>query len=440
MAGGTWKIQNKVRPGAYLNFIPVIEPEVILADRGIATMPLVMDWGPENTIIEVLSSDLVDGKSMAKIGYTAADAESLLFRLCLNHCYKLLAYRINSGGDKATVTLGNLTATAKYSGLRGNNISIAVIENDTDFDVVTYVDGVEQDRQTVDAIAGLTANDWVVFSGTGALAAVVATALVDGTNGTIGANAYPTYFEAMKTQSWQVMGIPSSDAALPPLLKDYIVDLRDNKGKKVQGVAYNYLADHEGMISSKQGYKTATETISAVNFVAWVTGASALAKANESNTYKLIDGATEIMGPMTDDEIEAALQEGWYVVAKRTDGKIIIEQDINTLITYTAGVKSKAFCKNRVMRTLDDIGTKITNIFETGYSGKVNNTAAGRDLFKSDIIKYCQALQAESAIQSFDSQNDITISQGNDIDSVLVGLNIQPVDSMEKLYMTVEVG
>lgn len=440
MAGGTWIVQNKVRPGAYLNFIPVVVPEVTLADRGIATMPLVMDWGPEGQVIEVLSPDLVDGKSLAKIGYTAANAESLLFRLCLNHCYKLLAYRINSGGDKATATLGNLVVTAKYSGLRGNDISVAVVENDSDFDVVTYLDGVEKDRQTVAAIADLTANDWAAFRGTGALAASVATALVDGTNGTIGVNAYTTYFEAMKTQSWQVMGIPSSDATLPPLLKAYIIDLRDNKGKKVQGVAYNYAADYEGIISSKQGYKTATETISAVNFVAWVTGASALAKANESNTYKLIDGATEIISPMTDDEIVEALKAGWYVISKRTDGKIIIEQDINTLVTFTAGQKNKVFRKNRVMRTLDDIGTKITNIFETGYIGKMNNSAAGRDLFKSDIIKYCQALQAESAIQSFDSQNDISIAQGSDIDSVFVGLNIQPVDSMEKLYMTVEVG
>jgi hypothetical protein len=440
MAGGTWKIQNKVRPGAYLNFIPVIEPEITFADRGIATMPLVMDWGPEKQVVEVLSFDLADGKSLTKIGYTAADVESLLFRLCLQNCYKLLAYRVNSGGDKATVTLGNLTATAKYSGVRGNDISVAVIENDTDFDVVTYVDGVEQDRQTVDDITGLIANDWVIFSGSGDLTATVATALTNGTNGTVGADAYTDYFEAMKTQSWQVMGIPSSDSTLPPLLKVYILDLRENKGRKVQGACYDYAADYEGIITSKQGYKTANETVSVVDFVAWVTGASAGAKANESNTYKLIEGATEIINPLTDDEIEAALQEGWYVISKRTDGKIIIEQDINTLTTVTSGEKDKAFRKNRVIRTLDDIGTKIANIFETGYIGKVNNTAAGRDLFKADIVKYCYALQAESAIQNFDAQNDITIQQGNDIDSVLVGLNIQPVDSMEKLYMTVEVG
>ena len=42
-----------------------------------------------------------------------------------------------------------------------------------------------------------------------------------------------------------------------------------------------------------------------------------------------------------------------------------------------------------------------------------------------------------NAIQNFDGTNDITITQGANLDEVIVTLNIQPVDSMEKLYMTV---
>lgn len=43
------------------------------------------------------------------------------------------------------------------------------------------------------------------------------------------------------------------------------------------------------------------------------------------------------------------------------------------------------------------------------------------------------------AIQNFDGSKDITIRQGANLDEVVVELYLQPVDSMEKLYMTVTI-
>ena len=79
-------------------------------------------------------------------------------------------------------------------------------------------------------------------------------------------------------------------------------------------------------------------------------------------------------------------------------------------------------------------------IFERSYIGKVNNNDDGRNIFKSDIINYLNTLQNISAIQNFDPTADIQIYAGEAIDAVVVDLAVQPVDSMEKLYMTVMVG
>ena len=49
MAGGTFTVQNKVRPGAYINFKSVGKPLGTVADRGIMTMPLALKWGPSKT-------------------------------------------------------------------------------------------------------------------------------------------------------------------------------------------------------------------------------------------------------------------------------------------------------------------------------------------------------------------------------------------------------
>lgn len=40
LGGGTWTAQNKVLPGAYINFLSAARASAALSDRGIATVPL----------------------------------------------------------------------------------------------------------------------------------------------------------------------------------------------------------------------------------------------------------------------------------------------------------------------------------------------------------------------------------------------------------------
>ena len=71
--------------------------------------------------------------------------------------------------------------------------------------------------------------------------------------------------------------------------------------------------------------------------------------------------------------------------------------------------------------------------------GKVDNNSTGRGLFKSDLISYGKELQRLGGIQEFEGSEDIEISQGNNLDSVVTTWAVKPVDSMEKLYLTVNV-
>ena len=154
MAGGTFKAQNKIRPGAYINFKAVAKPLSSLGTRGVVTMPVPMSWGAEVT--ELLSSELLDGKSIPKIGYSAFDEESQIFREALKNSHKAIIYRLDTGGTKAELKIAPLTATAKYAGVVGNEISLAVIDNeDSTFDVVTLFRGLEQDTQTVEKVQDL---------------------------------------------------------------------------------------------------------------------------------------------------------------------------------------------------------------------------------------------------------------------------------------------
>lgn len=442
MAGGVWLSQNKTRPGAYINFKAVTKSSITVGDRGIVAMGLPLSWGAQDKLIEVLSSDLLDGTSQKAVGFTAFDNESKLLAGTLSYAYKALVYRMDVGGTKASVTIGNLIATAKYNGTFGNKILIAISHDSGGvlFKVITYVNGASVNTQTVSEIAELENNDYVDFSGSGQFEENAGTALNGGTDGTVtDSTAYPAMLKLLRMARWQAYACFSSDTAIKASIVTFINSMRNDEGRYVQGVVADYDgADSEGIINSVNGAVINEVTFTKEEFVAIVAGMTAGANFNESNTARVITGATEIVGELTDSEIKDGLSKGKFIISTSASGNIKVEQDINSLHTYTSD-RNYNFSKNRVLRTLDEIGNSTVTTWEDTYMGKVDNNATGRSLFKADLTQYGNELQRLAGIQEFDGSRDIEVAQGNDLDSVIVTWAVKPVDSMEKLYMTVNV-
>lgn len=449
--GGTFLVQNKVRPGAYINFVAKPQSLMNVSDRGIATLALPMSWGPEEEIIDILSSDLTDGTSIKKIGYSATNVESLLFRICLQNCYRLKAWRLDKGGEKASATIGTgetaMKPTAKYPGICGNKIQIIVLkesETGDTYTVETLYDGLRQNIQSkLSSPKDLEDNDFVDWNVTDqtVFTATAGSTLTGGTNGTVTeSTAYTPYWAKMKTEVWNTMGLISEDATVKTAFCEYIKDLRENEGVKVQGCVYDKPGyDYEGIVSSEQGYRTDAEEISKVNFVSWVTGACAGAEINESNTHKTIQDAVEIIGELSNTEIIDGLNAGKFLISKSRKGTIRVEKDINTLHTFTVK-RSYDFSKNRVIRVLDEMGNTCESTWDENYCGKLDNDADGRNIYKADLVKYGETLAGIHAITNFLGADDIEVLMGDAVDSVVVNWPVQPVDSMEKLYMTFTVG
>jgi hypothetical protein len=448
MAGGTWTSQNKVRPGAYINFKAVEKSSMTVGDRGIVAIGLPLSWGENGKMIEVLSSDLLDGSSQKLVGFDAFSDDSKILRGALSYAYKALVYRTNSGGLKAKATIGGLLVTAKCNGTFGNSIIIAVSQDSSTsvYTVITYVNGVQADKQTASKIADLESNDYVEFAedtsggAESGFSPTAGAALSGGTDGVEEiSTAYPAMFKLLKMSNWQTLACLTSDTSIKSNVVSFIEQERDDEGKYVQAVVADYDgADSEGIINSVCGAVIDGVTWTKEEFVAIVAGMTAGANFNESNTAKTITGATSIVDELTDSEIKEALSKGKFVLSTSTSGNIKVEQDINSLHTYSSD-RNYNFSKNRVLRTLDEIGTTTKTTWEDTYMGKVDNNETGRALFKADLTQYGNELQRLAGIQEFDGSTDIEISQGNDLDSVLVTWAVKPVDSMEKLYLTCNV-
>ena len=122
---------------------------------------------------------------------------------------KLLLYRLGATGQKqASAEVSPLTATAKYPGVRGNDISIVITEltdPEDAFAVSTVVGGEIVDQQTAKTVEELSANDWVAWSGTGALAATVGKALSGGADGSPASADYTDFLAAIEPYKFDVL-------------------------------------------------------------------------------------------------------------------------------------------------------------------------------------------------------------------------------------------
>lgn len=440
MAGGTFTSQNKIRPGAYINFKSVAKPTGKVGQRGITTIPLVLGWGATGSLIDINSSDISDGKLLEKLGYYGDEVEISMLKEALKNSYKCLAFRIDSNGQKATATISPLNIVAKYPGKVGNRISIVIKElSNKKMEVKTLLDTKILDSQIAINAEELISNSWVDFSGTGKLVANAGINLTEGSNGTENIDNYSKYLELIGNKIFNTMGIYTSNSTIKEKVTAFIKQLREDKGKKVQAVINDYSeANYEGIISVDQGYKTQNEIVDVNGFVGYVAGLTAGAAVNKSNTYNVIPGAIGIVNPKTDEEIKEGITQGKFIISFRQDESVVVETDINTFTNFDME-KSRDFSKNRVIRTLDDINNSIKDTFERTYLGKVDNNENGRISFKSDILSYLKELNKLGAIDEVKTE-DINIEKGQEIDSVIVNVGVKPIDAMEKLYMTVSVG
>ncbi|WP_339207327.1 phage tail sheath family protein [Paenibacillus sp. FSL K6-3182] len=437
MAGGTYTSQNKVRPGVYINLVGEKKTVGSMGERGTVSVPLNLNWGQSKAVIAINAGD--DLRSL--LGYDLSAPELLLVREAYKKAKTLLLYRLNEG-TKATAVAGSLTLTAKFGGVRGNDITVAVKQNVDDearFDVITFVAKEAVDSQTAVNIAELKSNAFVSFGGTGALTLAAGVPLVGGSNGTVTNQDHTDYLAQIELRDFNTIALVSADLSLKSVYAAFARRLREEEGRKIQVVLANYpSADSEGVISVKNGVKLLDGTVlDAQKATVWVAAATAGAPMNKSLTYEAYEEAADADIRYTNSQTVEALQAGEFLFTV-SGGRVIVEQDINTFTGYSPE-KGKAFSKNRVIRVLDGIANDFKHIFESFYIGKVDNNADGRSLFRNECLKYLNNLQSLNAIQNFDAQADLSVAAGVDTDSIIIEAHIQPVDSVEKVYMKVTV-
>lgn len=431
LGGGTFTAQNKELPGAYINFVSAASASATLSDRGVATMPLELDWGIEGEVFEVTNEDF-QKKSLELFGYSFDNPKMLGLSDLFMGAKTLYAYRLNGGGVKAS----NTYAEAKYCGVRGNDLRIVIQANSDEsekFDVTTYFGTVKVDTQTVAKATELVANDYVTFKDT-ELSVIAGTPLSGGTNGTIDGTAHQAYLDKIESYTYNTMGAVVTDDTTKKLYVAFNKRLRDELGIKFQLVVYNLAADYMGVISIKN--KVADVGVSEASLVYWVTGAESGCAVNKSCQNKKYDGGFTVNTDYTQNELKAAIKAGEFTFHK-VNGVVRVLEDINTMVT-TSDSYGDVFKDNQTIRVIDQLGNDDAVLFNTKYLGIVPNNTSGRTSLWSDLVKIRTQLQELGAIEGF-TDSDVLVAQGESKKAVVVTSAITVVNAMSKLYMTVTV-
>lgn len=445
MAGGTWMSQNKVQPGVYINTKSRGNLSTNIGEKGIVAIAEPLSWGP----CEVMQT-IIPGEDLTPyIGYDVTSEKAMFLREMMKGSdttpgpIKILLYRPKGTGSvKASGTIGALTVTALYEGIRGNDITM-IIQEDPDTEstyvVSTVVDGRIVDEQTVTEVSGLTANAWVTFSGTGnTFTKTAGTALTGGKDPVIANVDYSAFLTALEKYTFDVVVYDGSELVVLQAYASFVKRISERVGQKCQAVVAGAKGcDSEWVISVGNGVKlTDGTTLTPQQATWWLGGAEAGAPYNQSLTYARYPNAVEASPKLTDAEIEEAIQDGMIVFIDTYD-TVKVCTDINTLTNFTVD-KQKCFAKNRVMRVLNQFCNDVYKQFSLYYIGKTNNNDDGRNLLKGWIVGYLNEMQANGGVQNFEP-DDVEVAAGNEIDAVVVNVAIQPVDSIEKIYMTVNV-
>lgn len=422
-----WETQNKIAPGIYGKERSEADSSVVVSDRGVVALPCALNWGPEGM------QKIRAGENLLKyIGYTILDSEALFIKEIFKNSHTLYLYNTRAGGVKATKTSGGMTVTSKHPGTAGNKIKfVAEKALDDTFDVEVYM-GVElvEEKTGITAVTDIT-SDYVTVTGT--LTETAGITLEGGTNGTETNGSFTSFLEAVETlKNINAIGYMGTDNTVKELFVMTTKRIRDNIGNKIACVLPGYpQADHRSIYSVKNGVVIDGRTLTNAECVPFILGAVGGVNVSTSLTYFTYAGASTATGDLTDDQQIEALKNG-EILFFNDDDVVRIMQDVTTLKTYTEE-NPKLYRKGRPSRTVDSYDKDIDSNLKQ-YIGKVNNNNTDRGIIKTVVFNLAVSYEEQGAYENV-VIDDFEVEIGEERDAILVKYAVQPLDSIDKIYL-----
>lgn len=466
MSGRYSNGETKVRPGIYFRETNGGGTELSGASNGVVAVAFKANWGPLGEVVNIGSPAEIPEVFGDDTGENSNVA--ILNKIFLGGASQIKAVRVGSGGTKASVTLKDtassganvVTLTAKYAGTRPLTITIKdSLAVATQRECIIYTGtkelmkvSFEKGTAEVDALVAainessssiVTATK--VAAGTGILAALTQSPFtVAGASPEITNTDYDAAFTILEASTWNVLCVDTNDTAVQALVKAFINRANDAglmgiavvgeptsipyATRKANCAAFN----SPNIVYVLNGFKVSGENYEGFNAAAVVAGLVAYLPANDSPTHKVISGASEIVGPLTNTQVIECLSSGAIVFTTSASGAVWIEQGVNTLTTLNAN-QDAGWKKIRRVKTRFELIQRVLANTES-IIGNVGNDSNGRATFIAIANGIINQMIAENKLISGSAYEDkANPAKG---DSAWFIIAVQDLDSIEKVYIT----
>jgi hypothetical protein len=481
---GIWSTANPpTRPGAYFNFRSAAQDNVAVGVTGTTALVGQADWGPHNEVRAVYSQaefDTLYGRASSSL----RDAVNAAFDgLQGGGANTLLVYRVTaSAAAKATVTINGqdsnpaIVLTAKYAGTRPNSAwSITIQTNANDSaqkDVILYESGVELERFTaltntndeiVEAVNATSQYLTGAVSGADARAMSNIVGVAGGAGGLAGGdsgasftgNDFADALTALEPQEFNTVAVANlTDSTMRTALATWVVDMNDNQGKRIFGVVGGEEAEsYSDAVTRSDALDDANiinlgatnlrrlsddVVLSTAELAPRVAGAVAGIGIRRSLTYMLLPGY-QVNNPLNNATYTDAIDQGVLVFTNHTTDTVRVEAGVTSLQTTNTSDRPVAYKQIRNVYISHFIQTQLTAVANANYIGQVPNSDTARRDLVGNFTAFLKALEDQNVLQpgSEVSLDDRFEQAGN---AVYVAFAVRYVDSIERIFTTVQIG
>lgn len=177
------------------------------------------------------------------------------------------------------------------------------------------------------------------------------------------------------------------------------------------------------------GVKIGGTSYSSAQYAPYIAGLIAGTPINKSITYAQVP-VDDVTKRLTNSQITTSLSKGSLVLVH--DGeKVKVEQGLCTSTTSSKAVKI------RTIRARQAISTDVTKTAADAYIGKIDNNPDGQAALIAAVKAYLERLEASNVLD--DPQVGLDPQYQSVGDSVYLLISYVEIDSMERIFLTVNV-
>lgn len=467
MSGIFKKGEQKIRPGVYFRQENggVDTPASLVS---IVAAVFQANWGPIGKAVTLSSANEI-------FDYFGDDSGEKSNVKILNDVFSggaslVKAIRVGAEGTCSSTKLKDtteesgtdvVTLTAKYPGTLPLSVTIRdSISYSTRRECIIYtgtrelmkVTFAKGEGEPAALVAAINADSSSIVTaektddGNGTLKAVNQEAFTTpGVSPTITNKDYSAAFDLLETDaSWDLLCVDSDSTDIHALVKSFISRATDG-GLMAMAVVGEPISQEystrvknaaafntPNIVYTLNGFERGEERYEGWRAAAVVAGRISSLPTNDSVTHKAIDGATAIVGPLTNAQVEECLGNGALVFSMSRSGNVWIEQGINTLVELAAN-QDAGWKKIRRTRTRYELIQRI-DLATEGLIGSVDDDSNGRATVIALAQGVINTMIAEKKLISGSIIEDPDNAPTSD--SAWFVISVDDLDSMEKIYLT----